>query len=240
MGGLIAELPRQAWWDLGLRLAGLEVEMRFRKLAHALGWRRSVEVSEADLLVPDSDLCTQATHLVRSLSPDFLVEHCLRTYVFGCALARRDGLSFDRELLYLAAVMHDLGLTQACQGPRAFEVEGADRAYQFLLEHQVPNERAEAVHQAIVLHARVGLTVRHTREGALLQAGAGLDVVGLRAEDLSQQGRQRVVQSWPRRDFKSQFSQLLRNQWQCKPHCNIAAHVDLGFLGRIAKAPFDE
>lgn len=236
VGGLIADLPRQRWGELLIRLAALEVQARWRKLAHALGWRKGSGVDEADLTIPDSALCLAATEWVRSVSPEFLVNHSLRTYVFGCALARRDRLRYDRELFFLAAIMHDLGLTEAGAGPRAFEVEGADRAHQFLVERDY--RQAHAVHHAIALHARVGLAVGHSREGAMLQAGAGLDVIGLRAEDLTRAARQRVVGLWPRLDCKRQLAELFGAEARCKPHCNIAAHVDWGFLRRIRQAPF--
>lgn len=240
VGGLIEDLPRQPRWELLLGLAALEVQARWRKLAHWLGWRRAGEVDERDLVIPDTPLCLQASEWVRTLSPDFLLNHSLRTYGFGCALARRDGLSYDRELFYLASLMHDLGLTEACQGPKAFEVEGADHAYRYLIGREVPEARARAVHHAIALHVRVGLAVKHSREGALLQAGAGLDVIGLRAEDLTPSSRQRMVQVWPRLDCKKRLAESLRAQARCKPHCNLAGHVDLGFLGRIRQAPFAE
>ena len=237
---LIQDLPRQSNGELLLRLVGMELQAHWRRLSHALGWRRAGEVLEEDLTIPDSELCRATTEMTRAVSPELLVQHGLRSYVFGCALARRDGMSYDRELFFLASIMHDLGLTEACCGPRAFEVEGADRAYAFLLEQQVAPERARAVHHAIALHARIGLAVRHSREGALLQAGAGLDVLGLRAEDLTRSGRQRVVERFPRPGFKSEIAALIGEQARRKPSSNIAGHVGLGFLRRIHSSPFIE
>lgn len=239
-GRLIHDLPRQSTWQLLLPLIGLEVQARWRKLGHALGWRRVGEVEQEDLSVPDSELCRKAIEFTQALSPEVLVQHGLRSYVFGCALGRRDGMHYDRELFFLASIMHDLGLTESCCGSRAFEVEGADRAYAFLMEQKVSPERAQAVHQAIALHARIGLAVRHSREGALLQAGAGLDVLGLRAEDLSRTGRQRVVDQFPRLGFKSAIARLIGEQARARPECNIAGLVSMGFLQRIHTAPFSD
>ena len=238
--GLIRARPRQGPWELLLPIIGLEVQARWRQLGHWLGWRRTVEVLEEDMSIPDSQLCHKATDLVRALSPEVLVQHGLRSYVFGGALARLDGLIYDRELFFLACIMHDLGLTESCHGPRAFEVEGADRAYAFLVEQQIPREGARTVHQAIALHARIGMAVKHNREGALLQAGAGMDVLGLRAEDLTRAGRQRVADRFPRLGFKSAISRLIGEQARTRPQCNIAGHVQFGFLQRIQRAPFVE
>lgn len=54
--------------------------------------------------------------MVAAVSPTFLCHHCMRTFLFGNLLGQRDGLRCDRELLYLGAVMHDLGLTERFDG----------------------------------------------------------------------------------------------------------------------------
>lgn len=233
-------LKRQPLWSLGWTLAGLQAQWMLRRLGHALGLRRKIELSDADLAIPDNLLCAQTVELVRSASPPFLLHHAMRTYIFGCALARRDGLRYDRELFFLAAAMHDLGLTERYDGPGPFELEGASHAYRFLLDQEVEASRAEVVHEAIALHARVGRAVGHSPEGILVQAGAGLDVLGLRAEDLARGSLSRATRAWPREDWKRQFSSLLRDQACRKPDCNIAGHVALGFLGRVRQAPFAE
>lgn len=39
------------------------------------------------------------------------VNHCLRTYAWGMILGAHDGLRPDAELLFVAALLHDLALT---------------------------------------------------------------------------------------------------------------------------------
>ena len=78
---------------------------------------------------PDSELCRRATALAAELSPAFLFNHCARSFLFADAIGKRDGLEYDRELLYLSNMLHDLGLTAAYVGAdQRFELEGADRA----------------------------------------------------------------------------------------------------------------
>jgi hypothetical protein len=77
---------------------------------------------------PDNELCQSATALVAELSPPFLFNHCARSFLFAEAIGKRDRLQYDRELLYLSAMLHDLGLTDTfLDGSQRFEVEGADR-----------------------------------------------------------------------------------------------------------------
>lgn len=237
---LTTTLPRVPAWRLALGFALLgQTELR-QKLACATGLRRRVRIMDSDLALPDSALCRKATALVTAVSPPFLLNHGVRSFVFGAALGRRDGRQFDRELLYLACVMHDLGLTAAHDTDAAFELSGARVAHAFLISEGMNEEHAALIHEAIALHARVGEAQRGTAEGALTQTGAGVDVMGVRAYDFAEGGLDRIVAVWPRHGFKRCFSPLLADQAQRKPHCNIAGHVGLGFLDRIAAAPFAE
>ena len=98
--------------------------------------------------IPDSEICKKATQLVTEVSPTSLCNHCIWTFLFGDLLGIRDGLKCDRELLYLGAIMHDLGLTERFDAEQRFEVNGADAARAFVLEHGLSGEKAEIVWDA--------------------------------------------------------------------------------------------
>ena len=47
-------------------------------------------------------------------SPQFICNHCVRTYVFGSLAVRSIGRSIiDEEIAFCAALLHDLGLVPA-------------------------------------------------------------------------------------------------------------------------------
>lgn len=48
----------------------------------------------------------------RLLSSGPLLNHSWRTWAFGCALAEGDGVDIDRDLLFIPALLHDVGLCQ--------------------------------------------------------------------------------------------------------------------------------
>ncbi|MBB3595139.1 UTP:GlnB (protein PII) uridylyltransferase [Rhizobium sp. BK529] len=55
---------------------------------------------------------------------------------------KREGLTFDPELLYVAAMFHDFGLTKGYgESHRRFEVDGANAAREFLRGHGVSESR---------------------------------------------------------------------------------------------------
>jgi hypothetical protein len=111
------------------------------------------EVSE--VRVPDSPLAIETTRFVSRITPLWLMNHVMRTYIFAELLGRKDKMKYDHEILYLGAIMHDLGLTDEFAGTQRFELDGADAARRFLLRQGVPKARVDLVWDAISFHTIV-------------------------------------------------------------------------------------
>ena len=180
--------------------------------------------------IPDSEICQKATQLVAEISPTFLCNHCIRTFLFGDLLGQRDGLKCDRELLYLGAVMHDLGLTDRFDGSQRFEVDGADAARAFVLEHGLSDEKAEIVWDAIALHTSSGIASCKQPEIALVHLGAGADVLGVQIADIPPETVEQVIDTYPRLGFNAAMTELLVSQVKRKPQ--TAAFTWLAEVGR--------
>ena len=223
------------------RFARLEMGGLARKMARAFGYNRPANIDLDEIRIPDSSLAVKATAMVEQCSPLFLLNHCIRTYCFGVAIARHLHLKADLEVFYLASIMHDIGLVEP-QASRegSFEVVGADTALEYLLEQNAAQEKADMVHEAIALHSAVGIVHKREAEMALVHYGAGVDVIGFRVEDIAPQTRDAIIAAYPRHNFKSEFSALIDRQAEMKPQCHIAGHHGLGFCGKIKAAPFSE
>ena len=85
----------------------------------------------ADLTVPTSSVAHAAAELARDASPPFLFNHGARTFAWAVLIADKDRIAYDRELLYIGAILHDIGLTPSFDGPRCFENEGGAAAAAF-------------------------------------------------------------------------------------------------------------
>ena len=70
----------------------------------------------AGISIPDSALCKQAWALTREASSDVVFNHAIRTLVFGALVGQQQKITFDRELFFLGAIAHDLGLTERYGG----------------------------------------------------------------------------------------------------------------------------
>ncbi|MFI1579593.1 HD domain-containing protein [Embleya sp. NPDC020630] len=183
----------------------------------------------ADVDIPDSALAKEATELVRDTAGPLLYDHSRRVYLFGALQGRRRGLVFDPELLYVAALFHDLGLTaEHRDSQQRFELDGADAARDFVLRHGLSAEQARIVWTAIALHTTPEIPTRMEPEVALVTAGVELDVLGIGLDDLSEQARAAVVAAHPRPDFKRRILRAFTEGIEHRPQTtfgNVKADV---------------
>jgi hypothetical protein len=155
----------------------------------------------ADILVPDSQLVREVTQLIRDTESELLFNHSTRVYLWGAMLGKRKSMTFDPELLYVAAMFHDIGLTPAYRKSELrFEVDGANAARDFLRSHHVDEADVAKVWTAVALHTTPGIPEHMHGEIALVQAGAGMDVAGRGFDDFTEEQRAAVVAGFPRGD----------------------------------------
>ena len=102
----------------------------------------------ADVTIPDTALVRDVTAFIRDTEDDLLYHHSRRVFLFGSVRARARGLRPDPELLYTAAMFHDIGLTQNYRDSQLrFEVDGANAARDFLRARGVDDRRQNARHR---------------------------------------------------------------------------------------------
>jgi hypothetical protein len=192
---------------------------------------------------PDTGLAKEAEERVRELSKPALYGHCLRTWAFAALFARRDRVDHDEELLYLACVLHDLGLTEAHDGrdPTAacFAVEGARAAHTLLCERQAPADRARTVAEAISLHLNIQVPERYGPEAVLLSRGVMLDVVGRRMERFPEAALVEVARKWPREGSGALLLEDTARQAKIRPQARAAFLHRLGFTKLVSANPLD-
>jgi len=170
--------------------------------------------SLAGVRLPDTPLAKAAVDLLEATSPQFICNHCVRTYVFGKLAVRSIGRSsIDEEIAFCAALLHDLGLVPAHAGEDRFEVDGADAAREFCVKHQVAPERADRVWEAIALHTSAGIASRMAAEIAVVHLGAP-------------QLLEEILTSYPRLNFKSAFRDLLVEHCRRNPAAQILTWTD--------------
>jgi len=173
------------------------------------------------IAVPEDDVSAATWRWANRSLPDYLLTHSVRAYVWGAALADREGLVFDRQILWTASLMHDVGLTRIPRNTMCFEVEGGEIARRFLERSGLSAERADTVAVAILLHMRPGVTVDDGPEALLLDRSTSLDVRGEDYE-LVDDIRDAVMRAFPRRAFDRHFLAAIEREVAIRTDCQSA------------------
>lgn len=206
----------------------------------------------AGIQLPRTRMCIDAYNLCRSAAPSFLLNHCMRTYLFGALHAEHHHQAFHVETAFVAALLHDLGLLANFEKTGTFEIDGANRAESLVREEGGSPREARAVWNAIVMHdMRFAVALHQSPEATLVAAGAGADVIGPDPNMISVASIREVVAAFPRLQFKRQFIALVADHCQRKPGGQSGTWLE-GFCRQhstfppsgteqaIRAAPFDE
>ena len=193
--------------------------------------RDTIEATSiAGVTVPDSKLAREATELVRETESPLLFNHSTRVYYFASLAGKRQGLGFDPELLYVAAMFHDMGLIPRYSSKSdRFEVDGANSARAFLRQHNIPQQEIDTVWTAIVLHTTPGIPQYMHPVIALLTNGVEMDVLGIAYLEFSDADREAIIAAYPRSEhFKEDIIQAFYDGIKHKPETtfgNVKADV---------------
>jgi hypothetical protein len=192
---------------------------------------------------PDSELCRAALELCREISPPALTGHSLRTWLFSALFASRDRVAYDEEVLYVACLLHDIGLTpdhwQQDEHARCFAVEGAFAAERFCYERGVEDERAERISEAIVAHLNVHVPLECSPETHLLHEGVALDAIGRGVRGIDPAAVATVIERYPREGVVEALSEPTRRQAKIRPESRVGLFTRFGFQGMVRANPLN-
>lgn len=189
------------------------------------------------IVAPDTELTRKAADLVAKVHNKSMQYHVHRSWWFSDFIGKKRGLKYDREALYLASLLHDLGLTEEFSRDARFEVDGADAASEFLIANGYSDKKAELVWDSIALHSSAGIAERKAPEIALLHFGAHVDVFGLRLEEITPSLVDDTLAFYPRLGMKKAFQAAVAEVTRKKPH--HALGTGLADVGRRHVHGFD-
>ncbi len=198
----------------------------------------STDQTIAGVTIPDTPLVRDVTSLIREAEDDLLFDHSRRVFLFGALQGRRHGLEPDLELLYVGAMFHDIGLTDRYRtSTLRFEVDGANAARAFLLDHGVGEAAARTVWLSIALHTTPGVPEFLDPEIALVTAGVEADVLGIGRDDLPPDALAAVTAAHPRPGFKRRILQAFTDGNIHRPrttfgnvNADVLEHFDDSFV----------
>ncbi|MDE0546145.1 HD domain-containing protein [Microbacterium sp. C7(2022)] len=170
------------------------------------------------LIAPPTPTAARARAVVEEWSSPELVHHCLRSWVWAIALAESEKRAFDRELLYVAAMLHDIGLdTEFDAHAVPFEAAGGAVGWVFAAGAGWPPARCARVQQIIERHMWTAVDPELDIEGYLLETATSLDVGGASPERWDAAFLRDVERRLPRGDFTHHFASSIAEQAERKP-----------------------
>jgi hypothetical protein len=212
-------------------------------------WRRPPSPFRADdarlnlekLSFPDSRLVTEVFSLCEAAYEPWLLNHCLRSYLWGGLVGQLEGVKFDPEAQLVIALLHDLALTHAppAENPKdCFAVRGARLAQKTLTDLGHP-DLAPGAAESISMHLNISVSRREPSTSYLLHQGAAIDVVGWGSRKIRPY-KDLVLEKYPRLGFKNRFARVITEEARGQTHTRLAWLIRFGFKGMIQKAPYLE
>jgi hypothetical protein len=225
-----------AWHErLALLAQGVRARAEASKQRKQGSKIRRLEVS--DILPPDSAITREAVSMAQDCSPASLFNHCLRAY-FWARLLDADERKFDDEALFVAIMLHDLGITDAHrlkgQQEQCFTIVGARAAQSLGSKHGWPDARSNMAANAITMHLNILIGDVAGKEAQMVRAGSGGDIAGLGLDKLHHDQIDEVVGRYPRLSLKADAVSSLMIEATERPCCRTAFLCNhLGFTKLI-------
>lgn len=241
-GGALSRRERLAHQAAALALltADLSSRLRFR-------WAAGAQGLDVDVVPPPTALVRAATAWAEEVHEPWLLRHSLRTWLFGRLLGQLDAVETDAETLYLACLLHDVGVTDAHRIPagdssapcQCFAAHGAHVSEAKLLELGASPLLASEVADAIGMHLNARVGPESGGVAQLVNQGAALDVVGVRASDLGRAPITVVLAQHDRTGFAEELLAVLRVENAERPTARMASFFGVGMGVAIRLNPLN-
>ena len=205
----------------------------------------------ASVSVPETPLVHQALGYARRECEDYLYNHVVRSWLFAARLGQIRSVDHDAEVLAIGTLLHDITLNERFDGPRRFEVEGADLARVFARNNGIDERRAQLIWDSVALNSTPSIGLYKEAEVALCTAGICLDVVGLQYDLIPAAEIARIVADFPRLGMKHRMTRCFCHIAERRPDTTYDNFVrDFGeryikgyrapsSVDFVANAPFD-
>lgn len=164
-----------------------------------------------------------------------------RSWLWAEAFAAFEGRrGIDHELLFVAAVLHDLGLAPEFDNVALPYEEAAGHVAVALTSGAGwPAARSRRALDVIVRHNWPSVDPAVDEEGYLLEIATALDISGARPDALPAPFVREVLEAYPRLSLAQEFGDEVTEQARRKPHSAAQRLVSGGIREKLAGHPFE-
>ena len=206
----------------------------------------------AGVRVPDSPLITETLEYAQKLYEPYLFNHAVRSWLFAETIGRARGIDYDREVVAVGTLLHDIGLTASVSGPNRFEVNGADAARSFFKGEGLSDRRAQLIWDLVALNSTPSLALHKEPEVAVGTMGIGLDYGGFGIELIPSTDMTTILNAFPRLQMKNRFAETCCRLVTAKPETSsdnflrdfgerfVPGYRPISTVDLLMNAPFEE
>ena len=224
--GAMKDIPPLLWWKMGLPM------------------RQPLAVDLASIQFPETKATKSAESLLNELTPAFMVNHSIRTYVWSRLLGDSISLECDNELLYIASLLHDIGFygpyAKSTPKTECFSIRSDDAALQIAEKNNWSSSRRDQLAEAIILNANLHVPLTQGAEAHIMQKGVSVDIMGTGIWKISRVTKDSVISKFPRLDQSPE----IWNTWKAEADRHVCCRGHfynqfLQFKNLLKLAPFD-
>jgi len=206
----------------------------------------------AGVSVPNSPVVAAVIEYAQRLSEPYLFNHAMRSWLFSEMIGRAKRIDYDREVVAIGTILHDIGLTASVSGPNRFEVNGANAALSFIRKEGFPDRRAQLIWDLIALNSTPSLALHKEPEVAVGTTGIGLDYGGFGIQELPADDLDGILKAYPRLEMKQRFADSCRRLVTAKPETSydnflrdfgerfVPGYKAVSTVDLLMNAPFEE
>jgi len=218
------------------------ISMRLKKKSPFRSSYIPINIDPDTIKLPDSKLVKQTLEYIDDTHQTSIINHCLRSFVFGELFGQHEKLNYNKEIFVLSALLHDLGLEDkhCCLHDNidCFAIEGAKEAGIYLKSlNTISENKIEIIQDAIALHLNIHIPKSIT-EAYLLNKASATDTIGLYLHQVSGAAIESLMKLYPRYNFNSEVHQILKKQCKIRPKSRINFLYANGFGGRLKNINF--
>ena len=195
----------------------------------------------ADFPRPTTPASFGALALATQYQSAAMTAHAVRSWLWAEAFAVTEGLNgFDHELLYVAAMLHDIGtVTEFDNHTISYEHAGGHVGVALTAGAGWAAERRQRVLDVIVRHNWPSVDPNVDIEGHLLEIATGLDISGARHDVLPKEFLREVLAAHPRTSLSEEFSACVKDQAERKPSTAARRLMDGGMVRKLQANPLE-
>ena len=195
----------------------------------------------ADFTAPETSAARGALELATEYQSTAITAHAIRSWLWAEAFAVVGQFDdIDHELLYVAAVLHDIGtVTEYDNHTLAYERAGGHVGVALTAGAGWAPDRRRRVLDVIERHNWPSVDPALDVEGHLLEIATGLDISGARADALPDDYMREVLRAHPRGALAQEFSACVIDQAQRKPTTAARRLVDGGLVRKLRDNPLE-